>query len=236
MGTAGTFVLGIAATAHNNDDTVTAVFDNLGTMKPFLMPGSFPTNYLPATTPLSIESDGTLDLNGGTQQVASLSDVIAESRGSIINRSTAASVLTLCDSGGSTTFRGAILGGGTLCLDQPHRERHRHTSARREQQLHRWHVRDFGHAGNHQPRWFARWQQLDHRRERQFDLRRCCGNGNCNRHTRRRPRAIDPRTPRYNRDQHCRFRLATTEGQIIRRLRPMPATASNPSAAAARGT
>jgi fibronectin-binding autotransporter adhesin len=114
MGTAGTFVLGIAATANNNDHTVTAVFDNLGTMKPFLMPGSFPTNYLPATTPLSIESGGTLDLNGGTQQVASLSDVTAESGGSIINSSTAASVLTLCASGGSTTFRGAILGGGTL--------------------------------------------------------------------------------------------------------------------------
>jgi autotransporter-associated beta strand protein len=114
MGTASTFLLGIADTAHNNADTVTAVFDNLGTMRSlFASVGA--KNYLPVTTALSIAPSGTLDLSGGSQQVASLSDQTPGSRGgSIINSGTATSVLTLSPSGGSTTFSGMIQGGGAL--------------------------------------------------------------------------------------------------------------------------
>ena len=71
-------------------------------------------NLLPATTPLTIAANSTLDLNGGTQQVASLSDSSLGSGGSIINSNSAASVLTLSPTGGSSTFSGAIAGGGTL--------------------------------------------------------------------------------------------------------------------------
>ncbi len=113
MGTAGGFLLGIAATAHNNADTVTAVFDNLGTMKSLFAPVT-PVNYLPATTALSIAGSGILDLSGGNQQVASLSGQSPGNGGSIVNSGSAASVLTLSPSGGSTTFSGMIRGGGTL--------------------------------------------------------------------------------------------------------------------------
>ena len=71
-------------------------------------------NVLPATTSLSISSGGTLDVNGNSQQVASLSDGMSGSRGIIINSNTTASVLTISPTGGSTTFSGTIQGGGTL--------------------------------------------------------------------------------------------------------------------------
>ena len=112
MGTASTFLLGIADTAHNNTDTVTAVFDNLGTMGPLFAP-TVVKNYLPAATALSIASGGTLDLSGGSQQVASLSDQTPGSGGSIVNSGTGTSVLSVSPTGGSTTFSGAIQGGGT---------------------------------------------------------------------------------------------------------------------------
>jgi fibronectin-binding autotransporter adhesin len=54
-----------------------------------------------------------LDVFGNNQQVASLSDG-APGGGAIINSSLMASVLTISASGGSTTFSGAIQGGGTL--------------------------------------------------------------------------------------------------------------------------
>jgi autotransporter-associated beta strand protein len=110
MGTANTFLLGIADTAHNNAHTVTAVFDNLGN----LFPLNAPVNCLPTGTALSIASGGTLDLSGGSQQVASLTDKTPGSGGSVINSNSAASVLTLSPSGGSTTFSGMIRGGGAL--------------------------------------------------------------------------------------------------------------------------
>ena len=72
-------------------------------------------NLLPITTPLTIAANGTLDLGGASQQVASLSDSAPGSGGSIINSSTgSAAVLTLTPTGGSTTFSGMIQGGGTL--------------------------------------------------------------------------------------------------------------------------
>ena len=76
---------------------------------------SIPTvgsNPLPVATPLSIAANATLDLGGGSQQVASLSDKTPGNGGSIINSNSAASVLTLSPSGGSTTFSGMIQGGG----------------------------------------------------------------------------------------------------------------------------
>ena len=70
-------------------------------------------NPLPTTTPLAIAASGTLDLNGASQQVVSLSDSTPGSGGSVINSSTAgAALLTLSPSGGSTTFSGTIGGSG----------------------------------------------------------------------------------------------------------------------------
>ncbi len=75
------------------------------------MPSGGSASALPSTTPLTIASGGTLDLGGDNQQVASLSDSTTGSGGSIINSSTAASLLTVSPSGGTTTFSGTI--GGT---------------------------------------------------------------------------------------------------------------------------
>ncbi|MEI8372586.1 MAG: autotransporter-associated beta strand repeat-containing protein [Planctomycetota bacterium] len=102
------FLLGIADTAHNNATTDTAVFDYLGS----LFPGS--VNFLPATTALSIAHAAILDLNGGSQQVASLSDYALAGGGSIINSNMVASTLTVSPTGGKATFSGMIQGGGTL--------------------------------------------------------------------------------------------------------------------------
>ena len=77
-------------------------------------PGVGAINILPATTALSIARGGTLDLCGDRQQVASLSDQVPGSGGSIINSNSVASTLTLSPSGGSSTFSGMIRGGGTL--------------------------------------------------------------------------------------------------------------------------
>ncbi|MGA2253351.1 MAG: autotransporter-associated beta strand repeat-containing protein [Thermoguttaceae bacterium] len=109
-----TIALGIADTANYDNFTNTSFFDNLGTLLP-LFPLGPASNVLPLKTALSIARGGTFDLAGGDQQVASLSDYAPGSGGSVINSNTAAaSVLTLSPSGGSSTFSGAILGGGTL--------------------------------------------------------------------------------------------------------------------------
>ena len=75
--------------------------------------GIGPVNLLPATTPLTVSANATLDLGGVSQQVASL-----DGGGSIINsNSGTASVLTVSPAGGLTSFSGAIGGGGgTLSL------------------------------------------------------------------------------------------------------------------------
>ena len=71
------------------------------------------SNVLPAATALSITSGTSLDLYGGAQTVASLSDS-GGSGGSVINSYVGyASTLTLNpDSGSTTTFSGVIGGGG----------------------------------------------------------------------------------------------------------------------------
>ncbi len=67
-------------------------------------------SVLPSATPLTIAPGGTLDLDGGSQQVASLSG-----GGSVINSNTAfASVLTVSATGTSSIFGGSIRGGGSL--------------------------------------------------------------------------------------------------------------------------
>jgi len=72
-------------------------------------------NILPSATSVQIAAAGTLALGGETQQVASLSDYAPGSGGNILNSNTgAASILTLSPTGGSTTFSGSIMGGGTL--------------------------------------------------------------------------------------------------------------------------
>ena len=67
-------------------------------------------NLLPVSTALSIATGSTLDLGGGSQQVASLADAAAGFGGSIINSGTTTSILTLNSTGGSTTFSGLIQG------------------------------------------------------------------------------------------------------------------------------
>jgi autotransporter-associated beta strand protein len=65
---------------------------------------------LPSTAQISIAPAGTLDLGGGSQQIASLSG-----GGSVINSNpTFPSTLTLSSTSGSTTFSGMIRGGGAL--------------------------------------------------------------------------------------------------------------------------
>ena len=72
-------------------------------------------NPLPLTTAVTIAANSTLDLGGANQQVVSLADYAPGLGGSIINSNTGVpSVLTLSPTGGSTTFSGTILGGGTI--------------------------------------------------------------------------------------------------------------------------
>ena len=72
-------------------------------------------NILPATSALRIAAGWTLDLSGGSQQLASLSDNMPGSGGNIINSGIRPPLsLTLSPTGGSTTFSGMIQGGGTL--------------------------------------------------------------------------------------------------------------------------
>ena len=94
-------------------------------------------NLLPAATPLSIAGSSILDLNGVSQQVASLSDRTPGSGGSIVNSGTASAVLTLSATGGATTFSGTIAGGWHPWHDQPGDEREWQASARGQQHLHR---------------------------------------------------------------------------------------------------
>ncbi len=68
---------------------------------------------LPASTALAISASAVFDLGGANQTVTSLAD--GTGGGSVIDgASTLPSILTLSPTGGSTTFSGAILGGGTL--------------------------------------------------------------------------------------------------------------------------
>jgi autotransporter-associated beta strand protein len=65
---------------------------------------------LPIATPVTISPAGTLDLDGGSQQIASLSG-----GGKVINGNpTFGAVLTLSPSGASNTFSGMIQSGGAL--------------------------------------------------------------------------------------------------------------------------
>ncbi|MGA2259080.1 MAG: autotransporter-associated beta strand repeat-containing protein, partial [Thermoguttaceae bacterium] len=77
-------------------------------------------NALPIASPVTIGANATLDLNGYSQQVASLSDNAPGSGGSVINsNATVTPVLTLSAPGGSTTFSGAIQGAISLVMNGP---------------------------------------------------------------------------------------------------------------------
>ena len=60
---------------------------------------------------MTIASGATLDLNGASQQVASLSDYARGNAGSVTNSGTNPAVLVLSPTGGSTTFSGVISDG-----------------------------------------------------------------------------------------------------------------------------
>ena len=73
------------------------------------------SSLLPTSTPLQLASGATVDLNGVSQQVGSLSDYAPGAGGNIINSATGTTAtLTLSPTGGSTTFSGVISGAGTL--------------------------------------------------------------------------------------------------------------------------
>ena len=77
----------------------------------FAASGGTGNNMLPTGTALTISSGGTLDLLGGRQTIASLSDGTPGAGGSIVSSNTASTaVLTLSASGGSTVFSGTIDG------------------------------------------------------------------------------------------------------------------------------
>jgi autotransporter-associated beta strand protein len=77
-----------------------------------------PDNLLPVTTPLKIAAGATLDLNGGLQQVASLSDKAPGSGGIITNSNASApATLTISSASGTpTTFSGVIQGTISLVV------------------------------------------------------------------------------------------------------------------------
>jgi fibronectin-binding autotransporter adhesin len=71
-----------------------------------------PVQVLPAATRMTIAANSVLDLNGGTQQIASLNDAAPGSGGSVTNsNSSSTSLLTLSSSGGRSTFSGVIQDG-----------------------------------------------------------------------------------------------------------------------------
>jgi len=76
-------------------------------------------NVLSIGTAVTIAAGSTLDLNGATQQVASLSDGAPGSGGSVINSGAGSSVLTLAPIGGSSTFSGSIQGAIGLVMNGP---------------------------------------------------------------------------------------------------------------------
>ena len=77
-------------------------------------------NVLPIQTPVQIASGATLDLNGASQQVASLNDYVSGSQGAVTNTAATPATLTLAPSGGTAIFSGSIgdgSGGVSLVLN-----------------------------------------------------------------------------------------------------------------------
>ena len=77
-------------------------------------------NVLPALTPVQIASGATLDLNGASQQVASLNDYVSGSQGTVTNSAAVPATLTLAPTGGTATFSGSIgdgSGGVSLAIN-----------------------------------------------------------------------------------------------------------------------
>ena len=76
--------------------------------------GNGNSSGLPSATALAVSASAVFDLGGANQTVASLSDGNGGGGSVIDSATTLPSVLTLSPTGGSTTFSGSILGGGTL--------------------------------------------------------------------------------------------------------------------------
>ena len=73
---------------------------------------------LPTATPVTLAANGTLDLNGVSQQIASLNDATPGSGGTVINSNTSTTTVLTLSPTGSATFSGSIVGGtlGTISL------------------------------------------------------------------------------------------------------------------------
>ncbi len=73
---------------------------------------------LPTATPVTLAPNGTLDLNGAIQQIASLNDATPGSGGTVINSNTSTVATLTLSPTGSATFSGTIAGGtlGTINL------------------------------------------------------------------------------------------------------------------------
>ena len=104
---------------------------------------------LPATTALRIAANATLDLGGGSQQAASLSDNVPGSGGSIINSGTTASVLTLSPTRRLDHLQRHDPGRRHAGCGQPARSAAAARRCCRQQQLHGRHNRQRGHASGH---------------------------------------------------------------------------------------
>jgi fibronectin-binding autotransporter adhesin len=121
-GTHDSVAMGYIGNLNDGSNTFTATETGPTTNKsPFVVAVFQPTaavtlNVLPVTTPLTVAPGAALDLGGGTQTVASLSDSTPGLGGTIENFSTAASILTLSATAGSTTFSGQIGGGAPISL------------------------------------------------------------------------------------------------------------------------
>jgi autotransporter-associated beta strand protein len=90
---------------------------SLPSLVPILTTAAAPA--LPSTTPVTVAPNATFDVNGGTQQIASLNDATPGNGGSVVNSNTSnVAVLTLSPTG-SATFSGPISGDISLVLNGP---------------------------------------------------------------------------------------------------------------------
>jgi autotransporter-associated beta strand protein len=75
--------------------------------------GSSGSNILPTTTLLAISNSGSFDLNGGTQTLVGVSDLVAGQGGSIINSNLSSPSILILTPTGSTTYSGSIVDSGS---------------------------------------------------------------------------------------------------------------------------
>ena len=78
------------------------------------VPGTGGTNLLPSATPVQVASGATLDLNGNSQTVASLSDLGGGGGTVTSSASSTTATLTINPASGSTSFSGNITDSGSI--------------------------------------------------------------------------------------------------------------------------